>query len=472
MHSSPTTFREPTRTGTHALVLGAGMGGLAAAKVLSNHFNQVTVLERDALDDSFNTRRGVPQGGHAHALLAKGLERYEAMFPGLTGDLEAAGAVIGDASNSMHWSQLGHLHARRPTGIVASLSTRGFLETIVRRRLAGFPNVQIRDEATVSGLTWNIDGTRVTGIHATPAGGGTITLLADLVVDATGRGSKLPGWLEEAGFPAPAEESVPAQSRYATRHFRAPADLFGETRIFIDVASPARPTGGLATVQENGLWTVMLIGRAGITPPVDMAGFTSFAHSLKLPEIAAVIERGEPVDDGQRYHFPASIRRRYDLTERFPHGLLPFADSISGFNPVYGQGMTVAALEADILDRYLERGTIGLFRRFMDGASPVIDAAWKLACSGDLPYFMDAAAMPRSMRFITWYMSQVHQAAERDAEVAVAFAKVVHLMAPASSMLAPRIVARVARENLRQALTGQPIVAPVAVPIEVGRHSA
>jgi hypothetical protein len=203
-----------------------------------------------------------------------------------------------------------------------------------------------------------------------------------------------------------------------------------------------------------------------------MPGFIAYARSLQLPEIAAAIERGEPVDEGQRYHFPASVRRRYDLIERFPHGLLPFADSISGFNPVYGQGMTVAALEADILDGCLEHGTIGLFRRFMEGASPVIDAAWKLACSGDLPYFMAPSAMPRSLRFITWYMAQVHKAAERDAEVAVAFAKVVHVMAPASSMMAPRIVARVAREGVRQALRSRPVPAPITVPAGIGRHIA
>ena len=190
------------------------------------------------------------------------------------------------------------------------------------------------------------------------------------------------------------------------------------------------------------------------------------------PRIAAVVEHGEPLDDGRPYHFPASVRRRFDHMDRFPAGILPFADSICGFNPIYGQGMTIAVLEADILGQSLHLGTNDLFTRFMTGSAPIIDTAWKLAASGDLPFFVAPETLPRSLRFITWYMKQVHAAAARDTEVAVAFTKVVHVLAPPTSMMSPRIVARVIQSGFRRKLE-HAIGSAAPVPsIEIGPHAA
>ncbi len=430
----------------HAVVIGAGMGGLLAANALARHAATVTMLERDVLSTDFAPRKGVPQGQHVHALLARGLSTIEAAVPGFTADLVALGANAGDASNNAIWFQDGARHLQTTTGETAVVATRALFEGVLRQRVGALPNVTIRDRTAVRNLCWNAERTRVTGVRLAERGDDSFTLChepADLVIDASGRGSQLATWLADAGFPAAPVTEIPSGVRYTSRTFARRDTSIPERIALICVAGPDSRRGGIAFAIEGARWLVTLIGRENDNPPLDLDGFRAFARSLPLPDIAAVIEGAAPLDEGHRYHTPVSTRHHVERLARFPSGLLPFGDAICTLPPVYGQGMSVAALEATTLDICLATGTDRLFERFTRDITPILDNAWDLACGGELPLLFPPEQLPRKVRFLQRYLHLLHQAARSDHQVAAAFTNVVHLNAPAASLAAPRIACRV-----------------------------
>lgn len=450
--TSPQSLRQPPRPIRHAVVIGAGIGGLLAANALAKHAATVTILERDALPRGIEPRKGVPQGQHVHALLARGLRAVEDAVPGFIEDLQSHGAELGDASNRATWFQSGSLHARTTVGATAVVATRSLFEGVLRQRVAALPNVTIRDRTAVRDLCWNAERTRVTGVRIAERADDSFMLChepADLVIDASGRGTQLAAWLADAGYPATPTTMIPVGVRYTSRTFARNTPATPEQIAVVCVAGPESPRGGIAFAVEGNRWHITLIGRGDDNPPTDLAEFTAFASSLPLPDIARIITSSTPLDDGVRYHTPASTRHHFERVHHFPEGILPFADSLCAFTPVYGQGMTVAALEAEVLDTCLIGGTNDLLTRFMAGALPIIDNAWQLACGGDLPMLMPANQLPRKVRLLSRYLHRLHQAARTDATVAAAFANVVHLNAPVTSLVTPEIIVRVVTARFR-----------------------
>jgi 2-polyprenyl-6-methoxyphenol hydroxylase-like FAD-dependent oxidoreductase len=432
MKSKPSSERE------HAIVIGGSMAGLLAARVLSDYYRHVTVLERDALTVGRESRRGVPQGRHTHGLLAGGRQALETLFPGLSQQLVADGAVPGDIVGDSRWFVEGACHSRFPSGLQGLLMSRPFLEGAVRERVRQLPNVQFRDNQAVSSLTTSADKSRVTGVRI-----GDEILAADLVVDTAGRGSHSPQWLEEMGYPKPEEERVEVGLSYTTRLFRRdPRDLDGDLAVIIP-STPSGKHGGVMIAQEDGRWTVTLISHFGPAAPADLEGFIEFARGLPASYIYEVVRNAEPVGEAIGYRFPASMRRRYEKLTRFPQGYLVMGDAMSSFNPIYGQGMTVAALEALELHSTLADGARNLSRRFFARAAKVVDIPWSIAVGNDLR--MPEATGPRTLglRLINAYLAKLHKAAHRDPEVTLAFHRVANLMAPPASILHPRIVLRV-----------------------------
>lgn len=436
----------------HAIVIGAGMGGLLAANALAKHAVAVTVFERDALPTGFEPRKGVPQGQHVHALLARGLQAIEAAVPGYTASLQSHGATIGDAGQDASWFQDGARHLRTPVGTTAVVGTRPLFEGVLRQHVGALPNVTIRDRAAVRNLCWNAERTRVTGVRLAERGDDSFTLChepADLVVDASGRGSQAAIWLADSGFPFAPNTTIESGVRYTSRTFaRNPNDPSTPVAL-VCVAGPESPRGGIALAIEGNRWLVTLVGRHQDNPPLDLVGFRAFARTLPLADISALIESTTPLDDGHRYHTPVSTRHHVDQATHVPEGFLLFADSICNFPPVYGQGMSVAALEAQVLDECLAEGTTNLFQRFATAITPLVDNAWELACTGELPLLLPTAELPRKVRFVSRYLHHLHQAAATDRTVAAAFTNVVHLNAPATSLLKPGIASRVLVERLR-----------------------
>lgn len=428
----------------HAVVAGGSMAGLMAARVLSDHFERVTIIERDAFPASVENRRGVPQGRHTHGLLAGGAQVLEHHFPGILRELCDAGAVAGDIAGKARWFNEGHCLARFKSGLTGMVMSRPFLETRVRARTLALGNVNVQQDCTIEGLMTAPDNSRVTGVRC--AAGSTME--ADLVVDTTGRGSKAPQWLESMGYAKAPEEHVQVGVSYTTRLFRRrPSDLGGDIVVVIP-PTPSGKCGGVMLAQENDRWTVTLIRHFGPAAPCELEGFIEFARNLPAPFIHEVVKDAEPLGDAITAKFPASQRRRYERSTRFPEGFLVFGDAISSFNPIYGQGMTAAALESLELDKALREGDSMLAKRFFASASKVVDIPWSIAVGNDLR--MPETVGPRNagVKVINWYMSKLHKAAHTDTEAALAFHRVANLLAPPPSVMHPRIAARVLWRNL------------------------
>ncbi|NEK56447.1 hypothetical protein GCU56_00975 [Geodermatophilus sabuli] len=434
-----------------AIVVGASIGGLLAARVLSVTHARVTVVERDVLADGAVHRRGVPQSRHAHGLLARGREALEELFPGLTAELTALGVPAADLQSGFRWVNAGRLLCQAPSGLVGLGVSRALLESRVRARVRALLGVGIADGCAATGLAVSADGRRVTGLRVVRAGGAAEVLGADLVVDATGRGSRAPSWLESLGYPAPEVDEVPIGLAYASRAYRR--DASGPDGAAI-AGTPADPRGGVMIAQEDDRWIVSVGGILGDAAPLDHAGFTAFTATLPSPLIHEVVRDAEPLGDAVRFRFPASSRRRYERLGRFPEGFLVMGDAVASFDPVYGQGMSVAAVEALALRRCLDRGTEDLAHRFFRAAATVIDSPWRIAVGGDLRFPGVPGPRTRSVRAVNAYLERLHVAAEHDPAVGRAFLRVVSLLDPPQRLFAPGTALRVMRGTRSAALTG------------------
>lgn len=429
-----------------AFVIGGSVGGLLAARVLADHFSEVVLFERDCFPTDVDDRKGVPQGRHAHALLSAGRLILESLFPGFATELTTRGAHAVDI-HSLRWFDNGGYHARC-RGIDALLASRALLETRIRARVAALPRVRLVDVCDVEGLLFDGGKNRVTGVRATRSGGVVESMDADLIVDATGRGSQVPAWLQAEGIDRPAEELIRVGLGYSTRIFHRRGDhLDGDLAMITPAAPPAR-RGGAMLAMEGDRWMVTLFGILGDHPPTDSDGYFEFARSLPAPDIYNTITNAEPLSEAIPFRFPASSRRRYERLARFPEGLLAFGDAICSFNPIYGQGMSVAARQAVALQQCLATGTRALAPRFFKSVAPVIDNPWTMAMGGDLRYPEVEGPRTRFGDFINWYLGKVHIAARRDPSVSLAFHKVANLLADPPSLLSPGVALRVAKGNV------------------------
>ena len=436
----------PVRSG-HAVVLGAGVAGLLTAGVLLDRYERVTIVDRDELDPvvSSRPRPGVPQGRHAHALLATGLRVIEDLLPGATAALVAGGAPSGDVLGEVRFCANGHSLKQARLGLTALTPSRPYLESYVRSRLAALPRVRMLGGHDVVGVEASADRARVTGARIQRRGPGTTpeTVPADLVVDATGRGSRASRWLGELGYQPPAEEKLQVDVAYASRHYRMGRDgLDGDLAIII---GPTRdhPRGGVIQLQEQDRAVVTLFGILGDRPPVDDAGFRAFAGTLPLPFVADAIDGAQPLDQPVLYRFAGNARHRYDRLSRFPAGFLVVGDALCSFNPMYGQGMTVAAVEASVLREQLARGLDA--RRFFRSIRSVIDTPWQVATGGDLMFPGVQGPRTAQVKFINGYLARLHAAAEHDEVLAAAFIQVTNLVRRPPSLLRPGIAWRVLR---------------------------
>jgi 2-polyprenyl-6-methoxyphenol hydroxylase-like FAD-dependent oxidoreductase len=438
--------------GDRAVVLGASMAGLLSARVLADAYAQVAVIDRDQLPQTGAHRRGVPHGRHLHALLAAGQQALEELLPGLTAELVAQGAPTGDVLGTGRWYLSGHRLRQAHTGLVALCASRPFLEGHVRARVRAVPNLSFLDACDIVGLATTPDRRRVTGVRVRPASGDAEQLLAaDLVVDATGRGSRTPLWLQALGYPCPEAEQVRIGLGYATRTYRLPPDALGGDLGMLHGSTPEHPRGGALLLLEGGRWMVTLAGMLGDYPPTDPDGFLAFARSLRFPDIYQAIRDGEPLDDPVAFRFPASVRHRYERLRRFPDGLLVVGDAIASFNPIYGQGMSVAALEALTLRRHLEHGAAPRPRRWFRDLARVVDVPWDIAVGGDLVFPGVQGRRRLKVRLVNAYIARLHAAAAHDADLASAFMRVAGLVAPPQSLLRPSVALRVLRASPRQA---------------------
>jgi 2-polyprenyl-6-methoxyphenol hydroxylase-like FAD-dependent oxidoreductase len=430
--------------GEHAVVLGASMAGLTTARVLADAYERVTVLDRDTFPVAGGHRKGVPQSRHTHGLLAGGRAALEQLFGGLTEELVAAGAPVADLQADVRWYNDGLLLRQAPAGLTALMASRPLLEGWLRDRLRTLGNVRVVDRCTVTGLAATPDGRGVGGVRVIRrAGGGEGLVRADLVVDATGRGSRSPAWLEELGYRRPVEEQVHVGIAYTTRVYRRRPDHLGGDVAAVVGATPELRRGGAMLAMEGDRWIVTLFGYHGEQPPVDPEGFTAFAATLAAPDIFEVIRDAEPLDDARVTRYPANVRRRYERLDRFPDGFLVIGDAICGFNPIYGQGMSVAAREALALRECLRDGPTELGSRFRAQTEVIVDIPWQIAVGSDLRFPEVEGPRTAKIRLINAYLTRLHIAAATDPQVGQAFLRVVNLMDRPERLLRPAIARRV-----------------------------
>ncbi|MGQ0542394.1 MAG: FAD-dependent oxidoreductase [Blastocatellia bacterium] len=428
--------RRVGQKGRRALVIGGSMAGLLAARVLSDFYDNVILIERDTLATRPEQRRGVVQGRHAHGLLASGVAVLEDFFSGISDELIAKGALGADVLNDAVWFFEGGCLKRVPSGTRGLLASRPLLESLVRERTRKTCGIQILDNCAVDGLFsygGSVKGVRIDGG----------ILEADLVVDATGRGSRVPQWLESIGFAGPREDKIEMQLAYTTRLFKLRPGRTADFPVLVVPPTPEGKRGGVLLAQEDGAWIATLFGHFGQKAPGDLEGFVEYAKSLAAPNIYDFLQNAEPVGEAAFTRFPTSSRRRYENLKRFPDGLLVFGDAICSFNPAYGQGMSVAALQANALRDVLGRGGANLAGRFFRKAARVIDTPWNIAAGGDLRMPETVGPRTLSMRLINWYISKLRKAAHQDAELSVAFIRVAQLLARPDSLLRPALLLRV-----------------------------
>ena len=430
------------RIGEHAVVIGGSVAGLLAARALTEAYDRVTVIDRDALPDGVADRRAVPQGRHAHALLPLGQRCLEQLLPGAVDALVADGAASCAALEEYRFVVSGSRLAPVSTGNRTVFASRPFIEGHVRARVRALPGVALRDRCDVLGLL--ADGSRVTGVRILRRAPGSAEerLAADLVVAASGRAARVPAWLEQLGWERPDEERLPVDVGYASRFVRLPEGALGDERMLLTTATPEWPRALYVFPQEGGRHIVSVGGYgAAHRPPADPAAFMAFVLSVAPPDLQDVLAGAEPLSDVATHAFPVSVRRRYERLARFPDGLLVCGDAIASFNPTYGQGMSVAAAEAVTLRDCLAAGERGLARRFFTAtARGACGDAWDLATGSDLALPQVAGPRPLRVRVLNAYLRRLRAAAVADHAVAGALIAVIGLVEQPRTLLAPGIV--------------------------------
>ncbi|WP_203907093.1 FAD-dependent oxidoreductase [Rhizocola hellebori] len=427
---------------SHAVVIGASVAGLTAAQALASRFDRVTVLDRDILPDNPVPRRGVPQGHHPHVLLASGQAALDELFPGVKEELVAGGAVPFEAGRDMCIHRFGVVWPPADTGLHLVSFSRPFLETTLRGRLLAHPNVSIRDGVAIAALTGSSLG--VTGVRLDDGE----TLAANLVVDATGRGSRSDRWLANLDFPVPEAAEVKIGVGYSTRVFRREPGFLPEgVCVFILPTPPRGRRAGLILPIEGDRWLVSIGGWHGQFPK-DEAEFQRFAKELPYPAIADLLRDGEPLSEVVSYGFPSSRRRYFEKLRLVPGGFVTTGDAVCSFNPIYGQGMTCAALDALALGRMLDKHSsadAAMARDYYREVGSILATPWRFAAGGDFAFPETQGPRPPGIALLNRYSRRVQLAARYDPVVRRVFSSVQHLVIPPSALFQPSIVAKVVR---------------------------
>jgi 2-polyprenyl-6-methoxyphenol hydroxylase-like FAD-dependent oxidoreductase len=435
------------KIGKQAVVIGAGMAGLAAAGAVADYFERVIVLERDRLPNQAVPRPGAPQSRQLHGLLPGGQRALTDLFPHFERELLDAGSVplrmLGELRVEM--PGVGPLPSR-DFGWLFYGASRPLIELITRRQTERLSNLTVRSECQVLEITATPDGTMVTGVRYESADGRQAILAADLVVDASGRGAPTLALLRSSGQPVPDEIVIGIDLHYTTTTFVIPQDASTNWRgIATHPHAPERSRGGYMLPIEGNRWVLTLTGRLGERPPAEPDGFMDYARRLETQTIYNAIKHAERQSGFERYAYPASAWRRFDRMSSFPGGLVPIGDSICRFNPVYGQGMSVAAQEARLLNQLLKaRATKAdplarLALAFFSESVPLVEAPWNMSAVPDLVYPETRGERPTDFESRLKYNDALIRTAMHDAAVHRLLAEVQQLLKPPSVLQDPAV---------------------------------
>lgn len=379
-----------------AIVIGSSIAGLTTARVLADHFQQVTIIERDLISEKAVYRQGVPQAKHAHTLQPQGQMILEKLFPSLRDELVKKGAVIVSPNEDSTFFEDGEWHKPNIRAAKQSIyCSRPLLESAIYKRVSSYPQIKIYSGFEVRGLLTDKNKQRVTAVklhNRQDRSQGEIILSADLVVDASGRRSKAPEWLAELGLTAPEEWTINPKVGYATRVFKQPKSFKGDWKtMYVNPTPPTSTRGGIIIPMENGRWQVTLIGIGGDYPPTDDEEFMEFARSLPTPRFYEAIKEAEPEGTICGFRRATNRVRRYDVLPTHLEGFLVSGDAAYALNPIYAMGMTAAIVGSRALEQSLQKhvrrtgaGVItGLAASFQTSLSTAVARLWQLSTQKD-----------------------------------------------------------------------------------------
>ena len=433
-----------------ALIIGGGFGGMLAARVLSDFFGRVIVCEKDTLSDDADPRRGVPQGSHIHGPLLGTIQILTELFPGLPAALAACGALTVNAGLGVRTFVGGRWLPQRDFDLSFPMQTRGLLEHVIRKQLSLVPNVLTRTGSRVLGLSNR--GERITGVVVRSDDRADETIDADLVIDASGRGSRLRQWLAVLGYGEPHVSQINVDVRYVSCLVKIPGG-YPDKHVGLRIRDGSRT--GVSLPVEGNQWIISLSGRFGDYPPTEMAGFVRYAEAIN-PEMAQRLKSGE-AGKLTSYHFPSSLHWHYEAMPRFPHHLLPIGDTVMCLNPVYGQGMTTAAFQAKILaaelavSRASGLGLNGLAANVLPRYAAALEYPWRTVAVGDFELDQTSGDRPAGLNESARFARALAELADTDAEVHRVSLRVQQLLDPpeilARNGISARVLARLPRET-------------------------
>lgn len=444
--------------GSHALVVGSGIAGLLAARVLLNHFQNVTIVERDSLPEQPQPRPGVPQSVQSHGLLVRGQRILEQLFPGLDAQLITAGAISIDLSaDAVYLSSMGTA-PRCPSNLITLECSRNLLEWAIRRRLTSCNRLQFLEAIQVKKLLTDESQSRVIGVELRDRDNSQLReLTADLIVDASGRNSALPRWLEKLGYPIPDETVIDAFLGYTTRWYERPADLQTDWKaLFVLPEPPHQSRCGVLAPIEGNRWLLSLYGFGKDYPPTDEVGFLEFAQTLGSPILYEAVKDAKPLSPVYSFRRTENRLRHYEQLSKLPEGIVALGDAVFAFSPYYGQGMTAAALSALVLDRCLhqrwrksQNAPIGFGQYFQHQLVRTLKVCWLGATSSDRAWLTSEDSSDKARKsnkidqLLQQYIEKVMLLEMDCPEVHQTMLEIYHMVKPPIAFFQPKIAAKV-----------------------------
>lgn len=449
-----------SKLGNHAIVIGGSIAGLLAARVLADYFDQVTIVERDKLPKIAQARRGVSQSLQPHILLAQGYRILETLFPNIEKELQTAGAIPIDWGQEFY-----HFHPHKggwnatldsASSLLSFTCTRPLLETTIRQQVSQLTNVSFQQQCRVFGLLGNTSNTKIKGIHLYCFDDQTREeLYGELVVDASGRGSQLPHWLEQLGYQSPAMTMVNPLLGYATRRYRIPADQQPPGKVTLIEHYPPHSTrlGYLARVEE-GEWIATLGGYGRDYPPLDEAGFFAFAKSLPSPTFYEAIRGAEPTTPIIAHRATANRLYRYEAIN-LPKGVVALGDAVCAPCPVYGQGMTMSALSSLVLQSWLQEQVTKdsepqlMAADFQKQLAESNASAWSMATQQDSGFATTQGAIKSSWfsQGLSQYTNWIARRAHQDGELHAYFMEIAQMIRSPIAFFHPWVLFKALNSN-------------------------
>ena len=420
------------------------MAGLCAARILSDAYENVNIVERDELPDEPVARNGAPQTSHPHALLEPGRATFEDLFPGFGEDLLGEGGLLIDALSDIKWYDEEDFVADGSERSPMYAASRPLYEHVVRQHVRSIDNIHVRDQYRF--VNYVTDADSIAGVDVRDDDGDERRIDTDLIVDATGRTSRTPQFLDDLGYDEPSVDEVSIDVRYSTMRIERPPS---DRRLFFVPPSAPRTRGTYIIPIEDNQWEVLLQGVHGDEPPREPEEVVEFLESLPVGELSQLVETFPQTSDGlHQYPFPSNLGRRYEELDEFPTGLVVTGDAVASFNPIYGQGMSVAALDALVLHHALAEGDReNLTKRYFDELTDILDPVWQISVGSDFTFEQTTGPKPFGTDLTNRYLSRLIRKGHSDPVLRTEVCRVLILAQPPSTLFRPSVVWRAFRPS-------------------------